>query len=107
MPIGRRRLIAGPPTDRASVAVEFEAVSKAFGSVQAASDVNLVIEDGEFFSMLGPSGFREDDLPPPDRRLRDPRLGSNPAPRRRRVLRSRPTTATSTRSSRTTPCSRT
>ncbi len=31
-------------------------MSKAFGSVHAASDVNLVIQDGEFFSMLGPSG---------------------------------------------------
>lgn len=39
-----------------SVAVEFNQVSKAFGTVKAADGVDLVIEDGEFFSMLGPSG---------------------------------------------------
>lgn len=39
-----------------SVAVEFESVSKAFGAVKAADRVDLVINDGEFFSMLGPSG---------------------------------------------------
>lgn len=39
-----------------SPAVEFRGVSKAFGEVKAADEVELVIEDGEFFSMLGPSG---------------------------------------------------
>lgn len=39
-----------------SVAVEFNQVSKAFGTVKAADRVDLIIEDGEFFSMLGPSG---------------------------------------------------
>jgi putative spermidine/putrescine transport system ATP-binding protein len=37
-------------------AVELESVSRAFGEVQAVDEVDLVIEDGEFFSMLGPSG---------------------------------------------------
>lgn len=39
-----------------SVAVNLENVSKTFGEVQATRDVDLVVEDGEFFSLLGPSG---------------------------------------------------
>ncbi|MEZ5733755.1 MAG: ABC transporter ATP-binding protein [Paracoccaceae bacterium] len=37
-------------------AVEFENVSRRFGSVRAVDDVTLAIEEGEFFAMLGPSG---------------------------------------------------
>ncbi|HSN90396.1 MAG TPA: ABC transporter ATP-binding protein [Anaeromyxobacteraceae bacterium] len=39
-----------------SVAVEFQGVSRHYGSVQAVDAVDLEIRDGEFFSMLGPSG---------------------------------------------------
>jgi len=37
-------------------AIQFEGVSRHFGSVRAVDNVGLEIEDGEFFSMLGPSG---------------------------------------------------
>ena len=37
-------------------AIELIGVSKAFGTVQAVAALDLVINDGEFFSMLGPSG---------------------------------------------------
>jgi spermidine/putrescine transport system ATP-binding protein len=36
--------------------IQFEAVSKRFGSFIAVDDVSLDIERGEFFSLLGPSG---------------------------------------------------
>ena len=36
--------------------LEFEAVSKNFGSVKAVQNVSLGIRKGEFFSLLGPSG---------------------------------------------------
>ncbi|MDH3581033.1 MAG: ABC transporter ATP-binding protein, partial [Hyphomicrobiales bacterium] len=36
--------------------VDFENVSKIFGSTSAVEDFNLSIEKGEFFSLLGPSG---------------------------------------------------
>jgi putative spermidine/putrescine transport system ATP-binding protein len=39
-----------------SVAVEFRAVSRHYGSVRAVDAVDLTIADGEFFSLLGPSG---------------------------------------------------
>lgn len=37
-------------------AVQFEKVSKHFNNVRAVDDVDLTINDGEFFAMLGPSG---------------------------------------------------
>ena len=37
-------------------AVAIENVSRAFGAVQAVSNVSLDIRDGEFFTLLGPSG---------------------------------------------------
>jgi putative spermidine/putrescine transport system ATP-binding protein len=37
-------------------AVEFENVSRIFGSVRAVDGINLRISEGEFFAMLGPSG---------------------------------------------------
>ncbi len=36
--------------------VEFQGVSKRFGSTVAVEDVDISIEQGEFFSLLGPSG---------------------------------------------------
>ena len=41
---------------RASIAVSFANVSRAFGEVKAVDAVSFDIRDGEFFSMLGPSG---------------------------------------------------
>ena len=40
----------------ATPAVELVGLSKSFGAVTAVEHVDLVIQDGEFFSMLGPSG---------------------------------------------------
>ena len=37
-------------------AIRFEGVSKRFGATTAVRDLDLVIEQGEFFSLLGPSG---------------------------------------------------
>ncbi|ELY5826087.1 spermidine/putrescine ABC transporter ATP-binding protein, partial [Cronobacter dublinensis] len=37
-------------------AVEFQQVSRHYGDVRAVDNVSMTIEDGEFFSMLGPSG---------------------------------------------------
>ncbi len=39
-----------------AIAVEFENVSRQFGSVVAVNGVDLSIEEGSFFAMLGPSG---------------------------------------------------
>ena len=36
--------------------VQLEGVSKHFGPIKALEDINLVIEDGEYISILGPSG---------------------------------------------------
>ena len=36
--------------------IELTDVSKSFGSVKAVRDVNLMIEPGEFVTLLGPSG---------------------------------------------------
>ncbi len=37
-------------------AIRFEGVSKSFGGTLAVDDLNLVVQRGEFFSLLGPSG---------------------------------------------------
>ena len=39
-----------------TLAVEFEDVSRHYGTVKAVDAVSLVIPEGEFFSLLGPSG---------------------------------------------------
>jgi spermidine/putrescine transport system ATP-binding protein len=50
--VGARALAAAPPVAVAS----FRNVSKHFGDVTAARDLNLDVEPGEFLSFLGPSG---------------------------------------------------
>jgi putative spermidine/putrescine transport system ATP-binding protein len=42
--------------DSPAVAVSFRQVSRHYGEVRAADDLNFDIFDGEFFAMLGPSG---------------------------------------------------
>ena len=66
------------------------------------------IEQGEFFSLLGPVGLRQDDDAAHDRRLRAARPRARILPRGRAGRRPcRRTGATSTRSSRATRCSST
>lgn len=36
------------------VEVELRGITKKFGDVTAAGDISLTIEDGEFFTLLGP-----------------------------------------------------
>jgi putative spermidine/putrescine transport system ATP-binding protein len=39
-----------------STAVTFQNVTRAFGDLKAVDGVDLEIRDGEFFTLLGPSG---------------------------------------------------
>ena len=97
---------ADPSTAPRPVAVRLDGVHKHYGDVVAVDGVDLDILDGEFFSLLGPSGSGKTttlrmiagfELPTAGRVLLD---GTD-------VTACRPTSATSTRSSRTTPSSRT
>ena len=36
--------------------VHLESIDKSFGSINALSNLNLEIKDGEFFVLLGPTG---------------------------------------------------
>ena len=50
-----------PPNNSAAVAatevgIHLEGITKRFGEVVAVDDVDVVIQEGEFFSLLGPSG---------------------------------------------------
>ena len=107
-----RRAGDPPDRDRASgaattgIAVRLEGVEKRYGDVVAVDGVDLDVRDGEFFSMLGPSGSGKTttlrmiagfELPTAGRILLHG-ADVTDVPR---------STGTSTRSSRTTPCSRT
>ena len=92
---------------RPTPAIQLVRLRKAFGDVVAVDDVDLEIAEGEFFSLLGPSGTGKTtvlrmiagfELPTGGAVLLQ---GNDVTPARRR------TTATSTPSSRTTRCSRT
>lgn len=39
-----------------TIAVKLEQITKQFGTITAVDAIDLIIEDGEFFSLLGPSG---------------------------------------------------
>ena len=52
---GRRRTSSSSPRHRRP-AVQLVGFSKRFGDVVAVDGIDLVIDDGEFFSLLGPSG---------------------------------------------------
>ncbi len=45
--------MSNPPS---TPAIKFEKVSRHFGEIKAVDQVNLEVNDGEFFAMLGPSG---------------------------------------------------
>ena len=87
-------------------AVRLEAVEKRYGDVVAVAGIDLDVRDGEFFSMLGPSGSGKTTTLRMIAGFEQPTAGrillhgaTSPASRRSIV--------TSTRSSRTTRCSRT
>ena len=65
-------------------AVELVGLTKSFGSVTAVDDLDLRIEDGEFFSMLGAERIRQDHRAADDRRLRAAECREGDARRRRR-----------------------
>ena len=91
----------------ADTVIELVEVEKRFGGAVAVERIDIAIERGEFFSMLGPSGLRQDHHPAHDRRLRAAHRRARSASRARTSRRSRRTGATSTPSSSTTRCSRT
>ena len=59
---------------------------KQFGDVTAVDGINLQMPAGEFFSMLGPSGLRQDHHAADDRGLRAADQRPDPAGRRRHGL---------------------
>ena len=62
--------------------LRLESLDKRFGSAAVTCGVTLAAARGEIVALLGPSGQRQDDDPPADRRLRDSRR--RPDRRRRR-----------------------
>ena len=69
------------PVDRRGSAlskIAIEGVRRSFGSVEAVRDVTLRIEDGEFFTLLGPVGLRQDHAAAHDRRLHRARRRRDP-----------------------------
>ena len=97
---------------RQAIAVHVDGVSKRFthrvkGEVYAARDVRLDVAAGEFVTLLGPSGLRQDDDAADDRRLRDSptKVASVSAATTSRAC--PPISATSASCSRTTRCFRT
>ena len=87
-------------------AVRLAGIRKSYGSVVAVDGVDLEIAEGEFFTMLGPSGSGKTTLLRMIAGFERPDAGTVELGGVD-VTRSRPTRATSTRSSRTTRCSRT
>ena len=55
--------------------VELENLHRSFGEVVALDGISISLEEGEFLSLLGPSGLRQDDRAAPRRRLRPAELG--------------------------------
>ena len=98
---------ASAPDPQASVPdIRLAGLTKRYGDVVAVGGIDLEIAHGEFFTMLGPSGSGKTTT------LRMIAGFESPTPARvelagRDVSRCRRTTARSTPSSRTTPCSRT
>ena len=84
-----------------------------FGDVPVLNDITFTIEDGEFFTLLGPSGLRQVHDPELHRRPRAARpADGSPSARRLRRHRARRSScrrrsATSAWCSRATPCGRT
>ena len=58
-------------------------VSRTFGTVRAVDNVDLTVEEGEFFTLLGPVGLRQDHPAAHDRRLLRARQRRDPLRRAR------------------------
>ena len=89
-----------------TVDVKLVDVVKQFGEAVAVDHINLEVQTGEFFSLLGPSGCGKTTTLRMIGGFEAPTSGSSSS-RARTSPGCRPTSATSTPSSRTTPCSRT
>ncbi len=87
--------------------ISLRGLTKRYGDFAAVDGIDLDVAQGEFFTLLGPSGSGKTTTLRLIAGFADPRRGHDRAARHRRRPRSRPTRATSTRSSRTTRCSRT
>ena len=93
-PAGRRaaqtRFVAGGRRRRggavAGGSIELSGLTKRFSEI-AVDNIDLTVASGEFFSLLGPVGLRQDHHPAADRRLRAADLRPDPARRRGRVRR--------------------
>src|SRR4029450_10491161 len=66
----------GEEGDMTGIDVRLERVSKFFGDVAAVDDLSLDIEEGEFFSMLGPSGCAESTTLRTSGGCEDPSVGT-------------------------------
>ena len=87
--------------------IRLRGLAKRYGDVAAVDGVDLDIAQGEFFTLLGPSGSGKTTTLRLIAGFELPDAGRVELARRGRHARARPTRATSTRSSRTTRCSRT
>ena len=87
--------------------IEIDHVTKRFDDFVAVDDADFSIGEGEFFSMLGPSGCGKTTTLRMIAGFEQPDRGRHPPRRRRRLAGPARTSATSTRSSSTTRCSRT
>ncbi len=98
---------AAPTTLDAPVAIRMRELRKTFGEVVAVDAVDLDVDDGEFVTLLGPSGSGKTTVLRMIAGFERPTAGTIDARRPGRHRRCRRSPATSTRSSRTTRCSRT
>ena len=89
------------------VDVRLVQVTKAYGEAFAVDHIDLEVVKGEFFSLLGPSGCGKTTTLRMIGGFEQPTSGLIELARRRTSPGCRRTSGTSTRCSRTTPCSRT
>ena len=84
---GRMMRVLAPSrsaNERAPVDVKLVDVVKRYGEAVAVDHINLEVETGEFFSLLGSLRLREDHHPADDRRVRAADVGPDRAERRGR-----------------------